>query len=64
MHDTSVAVSRSRPRAAASREFGRVRPIYFGPGRSRQGWYLFITAAAGCGQRVFEGSERWIVYDL
>ncbi len=61
---TSVAVSRSRPRAAAGREFGRVRPGYFGPGRSRPGRYLFITAAAGCGQRVLEGSEPWIVYDM
>jgi hypothetical protein len=30
-----------------------------GPGR-----YLFITAAAGCGQRGLEGSEHLIVYDM
>jgi hypothetical protein len=57
---TSVSVSRSRPRAAAV----RVRPACFGPGRLRPGRYLFITAAAGCGQRGLEGSERWIVYDM
>ena len=61
---TSVAVSRSRPQAAAGREFGRVRPACFGPGRPRPGRFLFIMAAAGCGQRGLEGSERWIVYDM
>jgi hypothetical protein len=61
---TSVAVSRSRPRAAAGREFDRVRPVCFGPGRSRPGRYLTITSAAGCGQRRLERSKRWIVYDM
>jgi hypothetical protein len=61
---TSVAVSRSRPRAAAGREFGRVRPVCFGPGQSRPGLYLIITSAAGCGQRRLERSEHWIVYDI
>jgi hypothetical protein len=42
---TSVAVSRSRPRAAAGREFGRVRPVCFGPG-GRVGTSINIVVGA------------------